>query len=146
MAKTVEELMTERPRGVLPDASATEAAELMRAEDIGAVPIVDKDGLLLGIVTDRDLALRVVALGSDPRAVTVGDIATTDLVTASPDSELEAALVSMAQNRIRRLPIVDEAGVLVGILAQADIALGVKEKDTGDLVAEISTPPEGPRV
>jgi CBS domain-containing protein len=146
MGKTVRDMMSTRPRCVTPDTAASEAAQIMRAEDVGALPIVAEPDALVGIVTDRDLVLRVLADDLDPRTTQVGEIASRDVVTVAPDQDLDDALVLMAQQQVRRLPVVDQDNRLVGILAQADVALGEREKTVGEVVAEISQPADGPRV
>jgi CBS domain-containing protein len=89
------------------------------------------------MLTDRDIVVRGIADGSDPHAVTAGDIASRDIVTVRPDDDLDEALRLMAQHQVRRLPVVDD-GHLVGVLAQADVAHEAKEKAVGQLVEEIS--------
>ena len=139
MAKTVREAMTASPRTVSPSTTAVEAARVMDEEDVGSLPVVEQDDALVGIVTDRDIALRVVAAARDPQTTTVGDICTKELSYAYPDEPLDEALEQMAYRQIRRLPVVDDDR-LVGILAQADVAHEVKDKKAGQLVEEISQP------
>jgi CBS domain-containing protein len=110
---------------------------MMKDEDVGLAPIVEGDRLV-GTLTDRDIVTRVVAEGKDPQTVTVREVASTDLVTIDPEQKLDEALKLMAQNQIRRLPVVEEDGKLVGVLAQADVAREAKDKQTGDLVEQIS--------
>jgi CBS domain-containing protein len=137
MAESIRELMTKDPRAVQSGATVMEAARLMRDEDAGIVPVVDGDKLV-GTVTDRDIAIRVVAEGKSPDAVTVGEIASRELVTIDPQQELDEALRLMARHQVRRLPVVEEDGKLVGIVAQADIARNASDAQTGDLVEDIS--------
>jgi CBS domain-containing protein len=139
VAKQVRDAMTANPRTVLLDASAFEAAKAMAEEDVGSIPVVDADGILAGIVTDRDIALRVVAAGRDPSSTPVREIASKDVIPAYPDEPLDEALVSMAHRQVRRLPVIEDDRV-IGILAQADVAQEAKEKKTGQLVEEISRP------
>jgi len=108
----------------------------MAQEDVGPIPVVDGDRLV-GIVTDRDIVLRVVAEGRDPSSTTVGEIASTNLETVSPDENLDSALQKMAAGQVRRLPVVEE-GRLVGIVAQADVARQGDDARTGDTVQGIS--------
>jgi len=96
-----------------------------------------QDGRLVGIVTDRDIVVRVVAEGRDANVTTVKEIASTDLVTVAPGDDLDVALNLLAQRQVRRLPVV-EGERLVGIVAQADIARLGKDKKTGEVVEEIS--------
>jgi CBS domain-containing protein len=137
MGTSIRDAMTSNPRG--DDASTTivDAARLMKSEDVGPLPVVE-GGRLVGIVTDRDIVLRVVAEGKDPQSSTVGEIASRDLVTVDPQQDLDEALRLMAQHQVRRLPVVEEDGRLVGILAQADIARQGKDEQTGQVVQEIS--------
>jgi CBS domain-containing protein len=95
------------------------------------------DGNLLGTVTDRDIAIRLVAEGKDPRVTPVREIASTSVVTVEPDRDLDEALTLMAKHQVRRLPVVED-GRLVGVLAQADIAREGDEKKVGHTVEEIS--------
>src|SRR6266545_3452558 len=131
--------MTRDVRACEPSATVADAAKVMAQEDVGPVPIVD-DGRLVGIVTDRDIVVRVVAEGRDPNATTVKEIASTELVTVSPGDDLDEALNLLAARQVRRLPVV-EGERLVGIVAQADIARLGKDKKTGEVVEEISRSP-----
>jgi len=133
----IRELMTVKPRTVKAGDSVVEAAKLMKGEDAGIAPIVDGDRLV-GVVTDRDIAIRVVAEGRDPESTTVVDIASQNVVTVDPEQDLDEALRLMAQHQLRRLPVVEEDGKLVGIVAQADVARRVDAARTGEVVGEIS--------
>ena len=144
MATKVRDVMTTRPRVVSPDTPVAQVAELMESEDVGAIPVLDGERLI-GMVTDRDIVVRAIAKGKDPRGMPVGEISSGDLVTVEPDRNLSDALRLMAQYQVRRLAVVDEEEHLVGVVSQADVALESKEKDTGQLLEEISRPPEGPR-
>jgi CBS domain-containing protein len=145
MVNSVREAMTENPRSIDPSASVVEAARLMRDEHIGSLPITDGDALV-GMITDRDITTRVVAQGVDLATTSVGDVFSEDLISVEPDKELEEALQLMARHQVRRLPVV-ENGRLVGIVAQADIALSLSEDErkTGELVEAISERSEGER-
>jgi CBS domain-containing protein len=136
MGTSIKEVMTRDVRACEPNATVAEAAKVMAQEDVGPVPIVE-DGRLVGIVTDRDIVVRVVAEGRDPDATTVREIASTELVTVSPDDALDDALNRLAERQVRRLPVV-EGDRLVGIVAQADIARLGEDKKTGEVVEEIS--------
>jgi predicted transcriptional regulator len=122
-----------------------EAAQIMEDEDLGSLPVV-QGTRLTGIVTDRDIALRVVGRGLDANATTVSQVASTDIVAATPDQDLDEALKLMARARVRRLPIVVREYELVGMLSQADIARAASDKTVGEVVEAISQPPRGPRV
>jgi CBS domain-containing protein len=137
MAKSVRDLMSSNPHSVSSDASVVDAAQIMRDEDVGLVPVVDGDRLV-GTITDRDITIRVVVEQKDPQSVKVRDVASTDLVTVDPQQDLDQALRLMAQHQVRRLPVVEEGGRLVGIVAQADVARAADDTRTGELVEEIS--------
>ena len=138
MAKSVRDVMTPSVRTVSPTQSLVEAAEVMKGEDVGSVPVVE-EGRLTGILTDRDIVTRAVAERRDPQSVLVNEVASRELVTVEPEHELDEALALMARHQVRRLPVVEE-GQLVGMLAQADVALEAKEKQVGETVEEISKP------
>jgi CBS domain-containing protein len=138
MSKSVAEVMTANPRTVSRQDSVVGAAKIMLEEDVGSVPIAE-DGYLLGIVTDRDIALRVVAAGRDPQTVRVDEIATPEPHYASPDESVDDAYERMSIWRVRRLPVVD-GDRLIGMLAQADLVHELKDKKAGQLVDEISQP------
>ncbi|HEX6490126.1 MAG TPA: CBS domain-containing protein [Gaiellaceae bacterium] len=137
MAQNVRELMSSDPCSIDSDKPVSYAAKMMRDEDVGLAPIVEGDRLV-GTLTDRDITIRVVAEGKDPDSVKVAEIASTDLVTVSPEQELDEALRLMARHQVRRLPVVEESGRLVGVLAQADVAREVGGQRTGEVVEEIS--------
>jgi CBS domain-containing protein len=132
----VRNVMTQNPTSCDPATTAVEAAKVMASEDVGSVPVV-KAGRLVGIVTDRDVVVRVLAEGRDPNSTTIGEIASSDLETVSPDDDLDTALRKMASSKIRRLPVV-EGDLLVGIVAQADVARQGDDSETGQVVEEIS--------
>jgi CBS domain-containing protein len=134
---TIRELMTADPRTVRPGDSVVDAANLMRGEDAGIAPIVDGERLV-GVITDRDITIRVVAEGRDPSSTRVEEVASQDVVTVDPAQELDEALRLMATHQVRRLPVVEEDGKLVGILAQADVARHADAERTGEVVEEIS--------
>jgi CBS domain-containing protein len=137
MAERIRDIMTPNPRRVESNASVVEAAKIMRDEDVGIVPVVEGDHLV-GTVTDRDIAIRVVAEGRNPESTTVGEVASRELVTIDPQQDLDEALRLMARHQVRRLPVVEEDGKLVGVVAQADIAKHASDEQTGDLVEDIS--------
>jgi CBS domain-containing protein len=136
MGKKIREVMTPAPETIQADRPASEAAKKMKEADAGMIPVME-DGNLLGTVTDRDIALRVVAEGRDPQSTTVGEIASRDIVTVQPDEDLDDALQKMAKHQVRRLPVVED-GRLVGVVAQADVAREGNEQAVGHTVEEIS--------
>jgi len=135
----VRHAMATRPVTASPDMDAGDAAGLMAANDVGTIPVTDGERLV-GIVTDRDLVLRVLAERKDPRSVLLRDIATTKgLETTTPDTQLCDARALMAQRRIRRLPVVKD-GTLVGMLSLGDVARGsASMRSVGEALASIST-------
>jgi CBS domain-containing protein len=137
MGKSIRDAMTSNPSNVEMSSSVVEAARLMKSEDVGSIPVTEGDRLV-GIVTDRDIAIRVVAEGKDVQSVTVGEIASKELVTVDPQQDLDEALRLMAKHQVRRLPVVEEDGRLVGILAQADVAQQGDDTKTGQVVEQIS--------
>ena len=137
MAKTVREAMTSNPCSIDAGKSVAYAAKMMRDEDVGIAPIVEGDRLV-GVLTDRDVAVRVVAEGLDPERVKVFEVASRDVVTLDPDQDLDEALRLMARHQVRRLPVVEEDGRLVGVVAQADVAEQADERRTGEVVEHIS--------
>jgi CBS domain-containing protein len=134
----VRHAMTARPVTASPDMNAEDAAGLMLANDIGVVPVTDGDRLV-GVVTDRDLVLRVIAARKDPGSVRLGDVATMrGIETVTPDEQLCDARALMAERGIRRLPVVKE-GRLVGVLSLGDVAVGsASMRGVGEALAAIS--------
>jgi CBS domain-containing protein len=133
--------MTKDPSCCVPTDTVFEAAQLMKSENVGSIPIIkDKDtNRLEGIVTDRDLAIKVVAEGLDPKSTRVLEVMTTDVVSCRPDDNVNEALALMEQHQVRRIPIVDSSDKLVGIIAQADIATRLEApKKTAEVVESIS--------
>ncbi|WP_069992458.1 CBS domain-containing protein [Streptomyces qinglanensis] len=141
MARLVRDIMTPAATTVRPDASLVEAAQLMRAQDIGDVLVV-KDGRLLGLLTDRDITLRAVADAVDPLSVNCLAACTPDPVTVSPDTELRTAVELMRTHVVRRLPVLD-GGRLAGMVSIGDL---VRESDPDSVLAHISraVPDSGP--
>jgi CBS domain-containing protein len=137
MAKTVRESMTSNPCSIDAGKPVTYAAKMMRDEDVGLAPVVEGDRLV-GTVTDRDIVTRVIAEGRDPQSTTVREVASTDLITVDPQQNLDEALSLMAQHQVRRLPVVEGNGRLVGVLAQADVAQDAASAATGRMVEQIS--------
>jgi CBS domain-containing protein len=137
MGQSIRDVMTSEPRTIDAGQSVAYAAKMMRDEDVGLAPIVEDDKLI-GMLTDRDIAVRVVAEGRNPNEVTVGEVASKQVVTIDPQQDLAEALRIMAKHQVRRLPVVEEDGRLVGIVAQADVAREGDDQQTGALVEEIS--------
>jgi CBS domain-containing protein len=141
---TAREIMTADATFALGDSTAAEAARRMADEHVGALPVCSAEGRLTGVVTDRDLAVHVVAAGRDPNAVRLADLLDgSEVVTIGADDAVEEAIATMKQHAVRRLPVID-GQQLVGMVSQADIARAMPDAKIGDLVGAISTaPPNG---
>jgi CBS domain-containing protein len=135
--------MTKDPFCGMPTDSVQLIAQLMRDCDVGAVPICESPETkrLVGIVTDRDLALRVVAAGCDPKSTFARDVMTQELFTCRPEDDLQKALELMERRQVRRIPIVDRENRIVGIIAQADIATRLKDPQKVTEVVEVISRP-----
>ncbi|WP_020659598.1 CBS domain-containing protein [Amycolatopsis benzoatilytica] len=134
---TARALMTADPVCVRASDTAHDAAQTMAREQLGSLPICGEDGRLTGMLTDRDLVVKVLAEGKDPRAVHAGELAQGEAVTIGADDDVTEILQTMAQHRVRRLPVID-GHELVGIVAQADVARAMPNPDTGVLVEALS--------
>ena len=137
----VRELMTKQPTTVEPDATLGEVATLMKQQDCGSIPVVE-GGRLVGIVTDRDIVVRGIAAGVDPRTQRVSKVMSSDPVTVGPDEDVTEAEKKMADRQIRRLPVV-EGGKLIGIIVTAQIARAGNERTVGETMKGISEPTSG---
>ena len=137
MSILVRHAMTQAPTTIGPEMNAADAAGMMRSEDVGAIPVVD-DGKLLGLVTDRDLVIRVLAERSDPIEVRVGDVMTASPVTVTPDTKLSVARDLMEEHRVRRLPVTKGAEI-VGILSLGDVSWAdASTREVGEALRRVS--------
>lgn len=137
------DVMTPNPASCQPGDSIRSVAEVMKREDVGAVPVVEgKDNRrLIGMVTDRDLAVKIVAGGGNVDTATVADAMTPNPASVREDEDVSNAVRLMADRQVRRVPVVDAEGRLSGIIAQADVATRVnKDTQTGQMVEAISEP------
>src|SRR3954469_2138101 len=138
---TAREIMTEGVEFIDLNATVEEAARKMASTDIGAIPICNEEGRLQGMVTDRDIVVKVLAAGKDPASTRVADIADQgEVVTIGADDSTEEALETMKQHRVRRLPVID-GYELVGMVSQADVARALPPEKVGELVQAISSAP-----
>lgn len=140
------DLMTKDPVCCLPADTAAHAAQLMKRHDVGILPVVEnrKNKRLIGVVTDRDLVLKVVAKGLDPTASSIEPIMSKPAIQCSPDDEYQKALDLMEQHGIKRMIVTDNSKRAVGVIAESDIALRVRdERKTGEVVAAVSQPDVG---
>jgi CBS domain-containing protein len=139
--KKCDEVMTKYPVCCLPTDSVAKAAELMKSRNIGSIPVIEneKTQKLVGIVTDRDLALTIVAVGRDAKSTNVDAVMTYKVVSCLADDDLQKALDAMAKQKLRRIPIVDHDNKIVGIITQADVATRINQAEkTAEMVKEIS--------
>ena len=141
----VQDIMSRNPTCVTPETPLAEAARLMKQEDIGVVPVVESENSkrLVGLITDRDIAIRAVAEGRDGKTTSVGHIMTSEVRSASPDDSVDDVMTLMGREQVRRVPIVDERGSLVGIVAQADIVLEAKDDKQAEKTVERISQPGG---
>jgi len=139
--KKCNELMTKDPVCCLPDTTVADAARLMKRENIGPIPVIENEQTrkLVGIVTDRDLALKIVAEARDPTSTRVEDVMTRKVVTCRAEDDLQKALDAMSEHQLRRIPVVDNDNRILGIISQADVATRVNQPEkTAAVVKEIS--------
>ncbi len=136
----VKDIMTENPVCCTADTNLQDVAKMMLDNDCGAVPVVESNNHKrpIGVVTDRDITIRTVAKGDNPLNMTAKSVMTKNVITATPDMSVEDCVDLMEKNQIRRIPVIDENGDCVGMVAQADIAVRADESDAEDLVEEIS--------
>jgi CBS domain-containing protein len=144
----ISELMTKNPCTVNPDTPVSEAARLMKEEDVGLVPVVERVGSaetrarLIGVVTDRDIAIRHVAEGRTGDSP-VRDVMSGGVKTASPDDSVETVMMLMGREQVRRIPIVDDRGSLVGVVSQADLARKADDTERVEKTVEQISQPGG---
>ncbi len=140
----VSELMSPDPAFCVANDSALRAAVIMRELNVGIIPIIDseKSGKLLGVVTDRDLCMKVVADGKDPKDTHLEECMTTTLVTCAPDDDIETVMHLMQENQVRRIPVVGQANRLEGIVSTADIVLcgELASEEIDETMRDISEP------
>jgi len=140
--KKARDIMTPDPECIGENDSVLDAAKRLAELDVGAMPICGEDDRLKGMLTDRDIVVKVLAQGKDPSSVRAGELGAGDgqTITIGADDSVEEALHTMAQYKVRRLPVIDGKR-LVGIVSQADVATNVDEEQVGDLVEAISAAP-----
>jgi CBS domain-containing protein len=139
----VTSVMTANPACCTADTPLRDVARLMIENDCGQIPVVDGQGAPVGVVTDRDITVRIVAEGRDTMNATAGDAMSSPVETVRADSSLQDAVALMERAKVRRVPVVDAQGKLAGIVSQADVALSGKPKDTAEMVKEVSEPGQG---
>jgi CBS domain-containing protein len=135
----LKEIMTKHVEAVAPDTPIQEAAGRMRSLDVGVLPVFKGDRLV-GMLTDRDLTLRAIAEGKDPKTTTVQEAMTADVAYCFEDQEVEEAGRIMKENQIRRLPVLNRDKLLVGIVSLGDLATRADEKRAGETLEKVSEP------
>ncbi len=141
---TVQEVMTPQAEVISPDATIEEAASVMKQLDIGVLPVCDEAGLV-GILTDRDVVVRAVAMKRDPKGMLVGEAMTPSVVYCFEQDDVERAASLMASKQIRRLPVLDHARRLVGIVSLGDLAVHPEARRLGETVLEDVSKPAEPK-
>ena len=138
MADTARDVMTPDAQCIGENESVVDAAKRLRDLNVGAMPICGEDDRLKGMLTDRDIVVKVLAEGRDPSSTRAGELGEGKPVTIGADDSLDEALRTMTEHKVRRLPVIDGHD-LVGIISQADLARSIDESRVGDLVEAIST-------
>jgi CBS domain-containing protein len=136
----IRSVMTSDPTTCPPDATLRQVAQMMKQHDCGQIPVVDQQRQPLGVITDRDIAVRAVAEGTDVANATAADYMTSPVTTVPQDSSLNDVARLMEQNQIRRVVVVDQQGCVAGIVAQADVALAGRAGKTAEVVKQVSQP------
>ena len=134
------DIMTPDPACCSPETKVEDVAKLMVEQDCGEIPVVDADRKVVGVITDRDIACRVVAQGKDPKRTNAREVMSRPVVTATPETDVEECCAMMEQHQVRRVPVVDQRGGCCGMVAQADIALQAGEHETAAVVRDVSRP------
>ncbi|HYI35272.1 MAG TPA: CBS domain-containing protein [Thermoleophilaceae bacterium] len=137
MAKSARDVMSGGTECIGENDTVADAAKMLADLDVGSVPICGEDDRLKGMVTDRDIAVEVVAQGKDPSDVKASDLGGEEVVTIGADDSVDEALRTMKEHKVRRLPVIDEQQ-LVGMVSIADLAANIEDAQTGDLVETIS--------
>jgi CBS domain-containing protein len=140
MAKTAREIMTQSAECIGENDSVLDAAKMMSKSEIGAMPICGEDNRLKGVLTDRDIVVKVIAEGRDPSQVRAGELGEGKPVTIGADDSIGLAIKTMADNKVRRLPVIDGHD-LIGIVSIGDIAKNAEDEDTGALLELVSSGP-----
>ena len=140
MAKTARDVMTGEAECIGENDSIIDAAKRLAELDVGAMPICGEDNRLKGMLTDRDIVLKVIAAGKDPSTTKAGELGEGKPVTIGADDSIDEALRTMTEHKVRRLPVIDGHD-LIGIVSQADLARSIDEEKVGDLVEAISAAP-----
>jgi len=139
----VRDIMTDNPATCRPETNLRDVARLFVDHDCGAIPVVDESGRPIGIITDRDIAVRAVAEGKNPLDLPARDCMTPGTVTVTPDTGVKECMDLMGDHQVRRIPVVDENGRCCGIVSQADVALEAGDRKAGTVLKDVSRPGQG---
>lgn len=134
---TARDLMSASPEYLTVSDTLDVAAQALRTSNVGSMPVLSDDGLVVGVVTDRDLVVKGMAEGKDPTTTRVDEVCSVTVVSVTPDDDAQTVAKALADNQVRRVPVLEE-GKLVGIISQADVALKLPNDATGDVVQAIS--------
>ena len=140
---SVKDIMTPEPACCKADSTIQEVAKLMAEMDCGEIPVVDANGRVQGVVTDRDICCRAVAQGANCASVPISEVMSSPAITVTPDTSIQDCCAVMEEHMIRRVPVVDQNGCCCGIVSQADFATKTDGGVVDELVREISTPSHG---
>lgn len=136
----VKDIMTKNVATIGPDNTVLDASKVMQTHNVGAVPVCQQDGKVVGIVTDRDIVVRCIANDGDPKTTKIKDMMTPNVISAEPSMDADTAAQIMANNKIRRLPVLNN-GIIAGMIAIGDLATKhVLQNEAGDALSEISEP------
>ena len=138
MGKLAQDVMTANPACCTPETPIDQVARLMVQHDCGEIPVIDPAEQVIGVVTDRDIVCRVVAVGKNPMAYPASSCMSELVVTVPMNAPISEVLSAMERHQVRRVPVVDEQGSCVGMISQADLAWSGRERDVAELVREIS--------
>jgi CBS domain-containing protein len=138
MSKLAQDVMTANPACCTPETPLDQVAKLMVQHDCGEIPVIDPAEQVIGVVTDRDIVCRVVAVGKNPMAYPASTCMSELIVTVPLNAPLNDVLATMEKHQVRRVPVVDERGGCVGMISQADLAWAGRERDVAELVREVS--------
>jgi CBS domain-containing protein len=138
----IQDIMMPKPACCTPDTGLERVAKLMCDRDCGEIPVVESLATMkvIGVITDRDIVCRTLAVGKNPLKLTARDCMTTPVVTITPNTSLEDCFSLMEANQIRRVPVVDEEQSCLGIVSQADLAIHAPHRQTAEFLAEVSRP------
>ncbi len=138
----IQDIMTPNPACCGPETNLREVARLMVSHDCGEIPVV-RDGRPIGVITDRDIAARAVALGRNPLELKASDLMSSPVITVKPSTDVAECCETMEEHQIRRVPVVDDGGSCCGMVSQADIAKHASARKTAEVVKEVSRPSPG---